>query len=51
MLSKLSDTCIVHLTPDTIAFAVSAVSNGGIQTVAEMSTVRQRPRGPHHHKP
>jgi len=37
MLNKLSDTCVVHLTPDTIALAVSATSNGGIQTCAELS--------------
>lgn len=44
MLNKLSDTCVVHLTPDTIALAVSATSNGGIQTCAELSRVSHRPR-------
>ena len=37
MLSKLSDSCLVHLTPDLIALAISADSNSGVQVCAEVS--------------
>lgn len=37
MLSKLSDSCLVHLTPDLVAFAISAGSNSGVQVCAEVS--------------
>lgn len=38
MLGKLSDTCVVHMTPDTISFGVAASSNSGVHACAELST-------------
>jgi len=37
MLAKLSDSCVVHMTPEIMAFAIAAGASAGVQVGAELS--------------